>query len=136
MRVVFDTNIYVSGLLFKGGIPSRLLDLARDKKFLLFYSPEILEELREVLKSKFDLTLHEIDRLVRWLEETGTPVYPKERITLIKKCDADNRILECALTSQSENLVTGDKEHLLTLKHPFNFRIISPSDFYRNLDRK
>ncbi|MBI2083448.1 MAG: putative toxin-antitoxin system toxin component, PIN family [Deltaproteobacteria bacterium] len=134
MKVVFDTNVYISGHLFKGGIPSRLVDLARDKKFDLFYSPEILEELRRVLETKFDLTLHEREAILRWVDGTGALVYPKKGLSLVKGCQEDNRILECALSCQADFLVTGDKAHLLPLKHPFGFRIISPAEFYQGLN--
>ncbi len=133
MKVVFDTNVYISGLLFKGGIPSRLLDLARDKKFSLFISPEILEEFRDVLKIKFELTLQEIDRLTRWIEGAAQIVYPEQKIHFIKRDESDNRILECANSASSQFLVTGDKQHFLNLKHPFPFKIISPASFYKLL---
>lgn len=129
--MVFDTNIYISGFLFKGGIPSRLLDLARDKKFSLYVSPEILEEIRDVLKIKFELNLQEIDRLIRWIEGAAEIVYPDQKIQLIKKDEPDNRILECALSTSSQFLVTGDKQNLLNLKHSFQFKIISPAAFYK-----
>ncbi len=133
MKVVFDTNIYISGFLFKGGIPSQLLELARDKKFQLFVSPEILEELRRVLKTKFELSLQEVDRLVRWIEEAATLVYPQKELTLIKRCLPDNRILECAAEAKANFLVTGDKEHLLSFKETLPFQIISPAHFYQEL---
>ncbi|MCE9624695.1 MAG: putative toxin-antitoxin system toxin component, PIN family [Deltaproteobacteria bacterium] len=130
MKAVFDTNVYISGLLFKGGVPSRLFDLARDKRFSLYLSPEILEEFRAVLRMKFEMSLHETDRLVRWIESAAQIVYPIRKIQLVKVDEPDNRILECALESSSEYLVTGDKKHLLRLKHPFGFKIVSPADFY------
>lgn len=131
MKVVFDSNVYISGHLFKGGVPSRLVDLAHEKRFELYYSPEILEEIRVVLGKKFALSLHERTALLRWIESTGQIIYPQERIALIKNCDPDNRILECAVTARADFLVTGDKEHLLGLPHRFTFQIISPTDFYR-----
>lgn len=130
MRVVFDTNIYISGFLFKGGIPSRLLELARDKHFELFFSPEILEEVRFVTRAKFGLSLNESDRILRWIEDCGQIVYAEEKLKLVKRCEPDNRILECALAASSNFLVTGDKKDLLSLKHNLSFKIISPRGFY------
>lgn len=130
MKAVFDTNVYISGFLFQGGIPTRLLELARDRKFDLFFSPEILEELRTILKIKFDLTPQEIDLLVRWIEGAGSIVYPEQKLDLVKKCEPDNRILECALAAEADFLVTGDKADLLNLKHSLPFGIISPRGFY------
>lgn len=131
MRVVFDTNVFLSGLLFKGGIPSRLLDLAFDRRFDLYLSPEIVEEIRNVLEFKFELTLHERDQLIRWLGSFSSVVYPKEKLRLVQADDPDNRILECALEAKAHFLVTGDKKHLLPLRHPFSFKIVSPAQFYQ-----
>lgn len=133
MKAVFDTNVFISGFLFKGGIPSRLFDLARDKKFSLYISPEILEELRTVLNIKFELSTQEVDRLIRWVEGAAKVVYPAQKIQVVKRDEPDNRILECALEASSQYLVTGDKKHLLKLKHPFSFQIISPATFYKVL---
>ncbi|OGQ06602.1 MAG: putative toxin-antitoxin system toxin component, PIN family [Deltaproteobacteria bacterium RIFCSPLOWO2_12_FULL_40_28] len=130
MKIVFDTNIYISGLLFKGGIPSRLLEMASQKLFELFFSPAILEELRHVFLDKFELTLNETEKLVSFITNQGTIIYPEQKITLIKRCPPDNRILECALAAQAFYLVTGDKKDMLPLKHPFSFKIISPAHFY------
>lgn len=131
MKVVFDTNVYISGFLFPGGIPSRLLDLARDHRFELFFSPEILEEVKRVVRTKFELTLHESEKLLRWMNEAGTIVYPEKRLNLVKQCDADNRILECAVQAHPHFLVTGDKKHLVPLKHSFSFKITTPHVFYK-----
>ncbi len=131
MKVVFDTNIYISGLIFKGGIPSRLMELAQDRKFSLFFSPHILEEIRAVTRLKFDLNLNERDRLIRWVESLGQVVYPSRTVKVVKSDDPDNRILECALEAEADYLVTGDKKHLLSLKQEFSFKIIAPAEFYR-----
>jgi uncharacterized protein len=133
LKAVFDSNVYISGILFKGGTPSRLFDLAKDRKFSLFISPEILDEIRTVLKIKFALSPNEIDRIIRWIEGAAQIVYPDKEIKLVKRDDPDNRILECAVASSSQFLITGDKRHLLKLKHPFPFEIVSPADFYQKL---
>ena len=133
MKVVFDTNIYISGFLFKGGCPSLLIDLAETKKFALYYSPEILEELKNTLmKGKFaQLGLHEKDKYIRIVESMGEIVYPTTKIDIVKADDNDNQILECALSCEADYLITGDKKHLLSLKHPFRFKIVSPAEFYK-----
>ena len=52
-RIVPDTNIVVSGLLWRGN-PRRILDVARDGIIELFTSPTLLEELEDVLsREKF-----------------------------------------------------------------------------------
>lgn len=83
------------------------------------------------MKRKFLLELHEREQLVRLTESYSRLVYPTQRLKLIAACDEDNRILECAVEAQAEYLVTGDKRHLLTLRHDLPFQILSPRDFYQ-----
>ena len=52
MRVVADTNVFISALMF-GGLPGRFLDLALRQKFTLVTSKALLDELDEKLRGKF-----------------------------------------------------------------------------------
>ena len=56
MRVVFDTNIYVSAFLFPGKYPEFILDRALQGDFDLYISNFILEEFGRVLREKFRLS--------------------------------------------------------------------------------
>ena len=50
LRVVLDTNIFVSGLLSKTGLPAKILDAWRAGQYLLITSPPIVAEIRRVLE--------------------------------------------------------------------------------------
>jgi len=50
IRVVLDTNVYISALMF-GGLPGFVLDFAVVKSFLVLISPALLEELDEKLRN-------------------------------------------------------------------------------------
>lgn len=52
MRVLPDTNVLVSALLF-GGLPRRLLDWALQGRFVLVTGDELLDELEDVLRDRF-----------------------------------------------------------------------------------
>ena len=54
LKVVLDTNVYLSAAVF-GGKPEDILALARKKQIQLFISEAIIEEITEVLKRKFQL---------------------------------------------------------------------------------
>lgn len=129
MNVVFDTNIYISALVFPGGVCDRLFRLAYTAKYKIFISPDILTEIKSVLTKKFKLSEEEavdiIDRILTVAEIT----YPRFRVEKIIGPAGDNRILECALESQADFLVTGDKRHILRLKRFKETRIITPSQF-------
>jgi predicted nucleic acid-binding protein len=56
-------------------------------------------------------------------------VYPQVNVSIIKSKDEDNRILECALESKVDYLISGDKRHILPLKEFKGIRIVSVSEF-------
>lgn len=121
-RIVCDTNILVSGLLWKGA-PRRILTGIEQGKFSLFTSRELLDELDRVLCYR---------RLVAILGKAGVPrqdvlrwavrhativmVKPFGRVVVTTDpCDA--RVLACAVSASADVIVSGDK-HLLSLgKH-------------------
>ena len=75
IRVVADTNIYISALMF-GGLPGSFLDLAFLRSFQLVTSPTLLYELDEKLRLKFRLSASDADRVRAKLESTALVVKP------------------------------------------------------------
>lgn len=129
-RVVVDTNILVSATVF-GGLPDRVLDLAREGKIEIITSPCILEEYSRILKVKFTFSPERI--LEALLEIRGLTTLTNPRITLdvVKEDEPDNRILECALSAKADFIVSGDTKHLQPLGEYRGVRILSPSEFLR-----
>ena len=114
MRVVFDTNILVSALVFPGGQGDAALRRIIDGTDRLVLSKAILDELLEVLSRKFARNAEELAHVSVFISELATVVSPRRRLHVVKD-DPDNRILECALTGSAQAVVTGDKA-LLALK--------------------
>ena len=101
MRIVFDTNVYISAFAAPGSRSSLALQLAARGVFELVVSPAILAELRRKLAGpKFGFSERELNDADRDIGEIATVVEP------------DNRILECAVASGASAIVTGDKELL------------------------
>jgi putative PIN family toxin of toxin-antitoxin system len=114
VRVVFDTNILVSALVFPGGIgDAALLRIVEEKDELLLSKP-ILDGLLGVLARKFARDGEELARIALLLDSLGTRVKPRVRVDVLDD-EPDNRILECALAGKADAIVTGDKR-LLALK--------------------
>lgn len=127
-KAVFDTNIYLSAILF-GGSPRMCLELGRNGEIELFVSRAILLEMAQKLQEKFLWSKEEIEEVIGGLIMFATIVSPKEQINTIKAEPKDNRILECALEVQADYIISGDKKHLLSLKKFKGIPIISASDF-------
>jgi len=73
LRVVLDTNQFVSSVLVRQGLPAQVLDAWQRREFLLITSPAIIAEIRAVLsypriRRKYPLTNDDVDRLVTLLE--------------------------------------------------------------------
>jgi uncharacterized protein len=127
VRVVFDTNILVSALVFPGGRgEAALLRIVEERDQLLLSKP-ILDELLRVLATKFSRDAEELARVAVFLSENATTVKPRRRLQAVKD-DPDNRILECAVTGRAEAIVTGDKD-LLDLREYGGVRILSLRDY-------
>lgn len=129
MNVVFDTNVYLSALVFPGGTCDRILRFARSEQMNVFVSPDILTEIKEVLTKKFKFTEDESEELIERVLAIAELVYPRFRVDRIKKMERDNRILECADEAKANYLVTGDKKHILPLKKHGDTHILSPAQF-------
>ena len=134
-KVVFDTNIYISAILF-GGNPRQCLELAREKSFELFSSKAILLEFSQELHQKFHWRKEEVKETIEGILVFAKPVTPKVKVNIIKDAPKDNRILECALEVEADYIVSGDKKHLLSLGKFRNIPIISAKQFLDLLYKK
>lgn len=133
LRIVFDTNVYISALLH-GELADVALELASAGKLALISSTAILDELTEKLRDKFDWSQQSIDLYLAALQDVVEVVEVKQRLKVIAD-DDDNRILECAVAGRADLIVTYDK-HLLRLDHYEEVGIITPLQLsYYGLDK-
>lgn len=130
LRVVIDTNVLFSALaLAKDSPPSRTLGLAQEGRIAAFVSPFILGELEKNLSRKAGWDEERLQALRRALRSFMTVIVPASRVDVIKTCEADNRILECALDAAADILVTGDRKDILPLREFRGIRILAPREF-------
>ena len=127
MRVVFDTNILVSALVFPGGRGEAALQRIIDEHDQLVLSKPILDELLGILARKFARDAEELARVAVLFSALATFVTPRRRLRVVKD-DPDNRVLECALTGRVEAIVTGDRA-LLALGDFRGVRLLSLREF-------
>ncbi len=128
MRIVLDTNVFVSGVFFAGP-PNRILQAWRDRKVDLVVSPEILEEYQNVgieLRAQFpQIDLSPIlDLLVVMAEVCLAPSLPAP----VCRDPEDDKFLACALAARVAMIVSGDKD-LLAISGYRGIKVITPRSF-------
>ncbi len=123
MKVVFDTNIFVSALVIPGSQAEKAVSRIIEGADILLLSKEILDELLSILSIKFSRDKEEISRVAVILSEMAEWVEPSEKIKILSD-EPDNRILECAISGNADAIVTGDKE-LLRVRGYGKTKIIS-----------
>lgn len=126
-RVTADSNIWISALVF-GGKPMQLIDLAIDGEIEIAVSAPILEETLRILRDKFKRTAEQLQKAEGFITGIGTVVDPVEKITAVPADADDDRVLECAVASGSEAIVTGDAD-LLRMGSFRRIRIQRVSEF-------
>ena len=129
MRVVFDTNIFISALLFPGCKAEDAMMRIVDGDDTLVISHEIIDEVLTVLARKFSKDAEALSRVAVNLANLGAIVRPVERLNVFED-EPDNRILECAVAGNAAAIVTGDKAMLMLKKHR-NIRIITLREFLK-----
>lgn len=134
-KVVFDTNIFISAILF-GGNPKQCLELARSGDIKLFSSKRILLELAKKMEEKFLWSENEIHELIAGITIFTRFVEPKQKVNVIKNDSEDNRVLECAQEANADYIISGDKKHLLSLKKFKGIPIFSAKEFLDLFYRK
>ena len=127
MKVVFDTNIFISAFVIAGSQAEKAILRIIEGRDVLLLSKGILDELLTVLSTKFSRDKEEISRVAVILSEMAEWVMPSEKIKVLND-DPDNRILECAFSGNADVIVTGDKE-LLRLRGYEKTKIISLKEY-------
>ena len=128
MRVILDTNVFISGVFF-GGPPSRILEGWRDGRLKLVLSPEILDEYQRVadeLHTQFpDIDLLGLFELLLVAAEMHHAEPLPEAVCIDPD---DDKFLACALASSAHLVVSGDK-HLLQVAGYREIEILRPRAF-------
>jgi putative PIN family toxin of toxin-antitoxin system len=130
LKVVIDTNVFVSALFSAHGTPRRIIDLWKTGEITLCITKEILEEYIDVLR-RFDfIEKHELKRLLDLFKKRMNLIFIAFTLSLsvIKDDPGDNKFIECAVAAQAQYIISGDK-HLKALKMYRNIKIVSPSEF-------
>jgi len=127
--VLFDTNIYISAILF-GGKPKELITLARSGELEVVISEHILWEIREVLSRKFKVPETRLNAIEHDVLNLAKLIHVSSELDVISQNAADNKILACAVDGHVDAIITGDN-HLLSLEKYQNILILTPQKFIK-----
>lgn len=130
MKVVLDTNVLISAIVF-GGNPRNILEAILRGEPKLFFSEYILDELKGVLqRPKFGFPAEVIQTILSELNAIGHVVKSLAHIREIQEDAGDNRILECAIEASANYIISGGT-HLLNLKKYRNIRVVNPAEYLK-----
>ncbi len=138
LRVVFDTNVFVSSLLVKKGRPAQALDAWRERRYVLITSPTIIAEIRATLqypriRRKYPVADEDINALVTLLEQDALLTPGAANVADAVPADpADGIVLACALDAQADLIVSGD-HHLLEMGVYRGIPILTVHEFLERL---
>lgn len=132
MRVVADTNVIVSAMLWIGS-PHQILVALEDARLTLCTSPSLLRELTGVLsRPKFAPRLRALEvsasELTASYARLARLVNPQRVMRVVAEDPADDEVLACALAARAHYIVSGDTD-LLRLRSYRGISILSPRLF-------
>jgi putative PIN family toxin of toxin-antitoxin system len=130
--IVFDSNVYISGLVFSKGNPRALLQMAMDGALQVAVSDFIVQEVKRVLREKFHLSSEDLQEAEELIAGCTQHVVPTEYLEVMVEDPNDNPILECAVAAGADVIVSGDTD-LLRVGRFRGIRIVSPAEFLRSL---
>ncbi|MDI6616702.1 MAG: putative toxin-antitoxin system toxin component, PIN family [Syntrophaceae bacterium] len=128
MKVILDTNVFISGIFFTGP-PAQILTAWKNQSLQIVLSSQILDEYQRVagiLSSRFPLI--DISPIIDLVIIHGQFIDTQGCDISICEDPDDNKFLECAVAGACNTIVSGDK-HLLRLAGHEGIAILSPRDF-------
>ena len=132
MKIVLDTNLLIDGSSDDYNFGNRIIQEVIDGKITAYANRQTLSENRLIAKRKLtdqDYLL-KLDRFFGCLNLLET----RNRLNVVEDYE-DNKILESAVDSESEYLVTSDN-HLLKLGSYDQVKIVSPAQFWRRYEEE
>lgn len=138
LRVVIDTNVFVSSLLVRLGLEARVLDAWRECRYLLVTSPSIIAEIRATLsvpriRRKYAIAGEDIEALIELLRKEALIVLGTVDVAgSIPDDPADEMVLACAVEAQADLIISG-VHHLLGLGSYQGIPVVTSRQFLERL---
>lgn len=126
-RVVLDTNVWLSGIVF-GGTPARLIRLFARKNVEVVISEQLMAELKRVITQKFPTHISDLDPVEQSLHKDAEWVGLGGRTAKVSRDPDDDMVIETAILGKCQYIISGDQD-LLSLGEYDNILIVTPSEF-------
>lgn len=133
-RITIDTNVYISALNYPKSGPYQLLQMAQDGEIQVAISDAVMHEVLRIMRDKFHASPQDLKDAEELIAGCTERVSPTEVLEVVKDDPDDNRIVECAVASASDCIVTGDKD-LLRMGQYSGIKMMTVSDFLRRVER-
>lgn len=131
LKVVIDTNVFLSGILF-GGNPRKILFHLLQKDFILCISPALKAEIINKLLFKFQASDTFLNSLSKLIDNYSEKYIPKHHLNICKDKE-DNFLFELAEAANADLIVSGDRK-VLEIKEYKGIKVISPKHFLKLLE--
>lgn len=135
MRVVLDTNVWLSAIFWEGEA-SKIIEVCEKNKAGIIITEDILSEIIDVLnkESKFQKFIEDrkqkVEDLVRTILSIANLIETESKLDLIKEHPKDNIILEAALDGKADYIISYDK-HILNMIEFREIKILKPGEFLK-----
>jgi len=128
IKAVIDTNVLVSGLICEFGYCAKIVNVFKDKRYIMFFCYDMIAEYRDVLsRERLGLKTKDVDDLLDSILLCGLSVIPD--VSDITLPDEDDRCFYDTAITAGAYLVTGNKKH-----YPNESFIVTPADFVKLLN--
>ena len=133
IRVVLDTNLFVSALLKPDSNPDRIITLVREEKVLLLISDAICDEITRVLfypkiRKRLAASDEELQNFIKLLRTVAIVTPGSLNLPLLAADPDDTKYLICAVEGRADYIVSGD-HHLIDLVVYRGIRVVTPAEF-------
>ena len=127
MKVTVDTNFLISATQWDYSVAHKLLKKLILSDVQIFTTQEILDETIEVLERDFEYSKNEAKNIIEKILLFAKLIEPKQKVAIVKDDPDDNKVIECAIESSSDYVITYD-QHLLKIKEYKGIKIVKPEE--------
>lgn len=133
MRVVIDTNVFVSALLIPGSLPGEVVQRALARRYTWFVDSRIMAEYR-LVAARPHLRIPQAETaVVLDFPEHGNTWVTGEPVGRILPDETDRPFVEVAIAASAHFIVTGNKKHFPFTKQDFGFDVVTPREFLERM---